>query len=198
QRPPCWTLLPYTTLFRSRGQHYRRRAPGFTTGCPPPFRGARGRTLGALRRIRALRPPDMAATLRHTRAAQCLAVRGRRPMTSRPPPRPPAGARPGPLVCARAAGRYTGRHDQLPALSWSAGKSGRHTIRAAHRPEEPPVTPPHTPSPRKAFGRLSLPERTYITDALRTETVGGVLLLLAAVAALVWANIPALGDSYTS
>ncbi|MFC9548941.1 Na+/H+ antiporter NhaA [Streptomyces sp. NPDC056956] len=60
------------------------------------------------------------------------------------------------------------------------------------------MTPPHTPSPRKAFGRLSLPERTYITDALRTETVGGVLLLLAAVAALVWANIPALGDSYTS
>ncbi|MFF2775230.1 Na+/H+ antiporter NhaA [Streptomyces sp. NPDC058052] len=41
---------------------------------------------------------------------------------------------------------------------------------------------------RKFLGRLSLPERRYLTDALRTETVGGVLLLVAAVAALVWAN----------
>ncbi|MBQ0974774.1 Na+/H+ antiporter NhaA [Streptomyces sp. RK31] len=53
-----------------------------------------------------------------------------------------------------------------------------------------------TPSPRKTFGRLSLPERNFVAEALRTETVGGVLLLLAAVAALVWANSPALGDSY--
>jgi NhaA family Na+:H+ antiporter len=51
---------------------------------------------------------------------------------------------------------------------------------------------------RKLFGRLSLPERTFVTDALRTETVGGVLLLAAAIAALVWANIPALHDSYES
>ncbi|MDN3268277.1 Na+/H+ antiporter NhaA [Streptomyces sp. MA15] len=55
-----------------------------------------------------------------------------------------------------------------------------------------------TPTPRKAFGRLSLPERNFVAEALRTETVGGVLLLLAAVAALVWANIPALQDSYES
>ncbi|WP_317444607.1 Na+/H+ antiporter NhaA [Streptomyces collinus] len=56
---------------------------------------------------------------------------------------------------------------------------------------------PRTPNTaRKVLGRLSLPERTYIVDALRTETVGGMLLLLAAVAALVWANIPALHDSY--
>ncbi|MBJ6615581.1 Na+/H+ antiporter NhaA [Streptomyces sp. I3(2020)] len=54
---------------------------------------------------------------------------------------------------------------------------------------------PH-PVPRKTFGRLSLPERNFVAEALRTETVGGVLLLLAAVAALVWANSPALGDSY--
>ncbi|MGW2643947.1 Na+/H+ antiporter NhaA [Streptomyces sp. NPDC001393] len=53
-------------------------------------------------------------------------------------------------------------------------------------------------APRKALGRLSLPERTFVADALRTETVGGVLLLLAAVAALVWANIPALHHSYES
>jgi NhaA family Na+:H+ antiporter len=51
---------------------------------------------------------------------------------------------------------------------------------------------------RKLFDRLSLPERTYVADALRTETVGGVLLLVAAVAALAWANIPALRDSYES
>ncbi|WP_372350575.1 Na+/H+ antiporter NhaA [Streptomyces sp. KL116D] len=49
---------------------------------------------------------------------------------------------------------------------------------------------------RKVLGRLSLPERNFVADALRTETVGGVLLLVAAVAALVWANIPALRHSY--
>ncbi|MFJ3105939.1 Na+/H+ antiporter NhaA [Streptomyces sp. NPDC086835] len=54
-----------------------------------------------------------------------------------------------------------------------------------------------SPAPRKILGRLSLPERNYVADALRTETVGGVLLLLAAVAALIWANTP-LGDSYTA
>ncbi|HZF86937.1 Na+/H+ antiporter NhaA [Streptomyces sp.] len=51
-------------------------------------------------------------------------------------------------------------------------------------------------TPRKVLGRLSLPERTYLADALRTETVGGVLLLVAAIAALLWANIPVLHDSY--
>ncbi|KQX45575.1 MULTISPECIES: Na+/H+ antiporter NhaA [unclassified Streptomyces] len=53
------------------------------------------------------------------------------------------------------------------------------------------------PTDRKFLGRLSLPERRYLADALRTETVGGVLLLVAAVAALVWANTP-LSDSYES
>ncbi|MGV9991078.1 Na+/H+ antiporter NhaA [Streptomyces sp. NPDC003374] len=60
------------------------------------------------------------------------------------------------------------------------------------------AAPRPTPAPRKVFGRLSLPERTFVMDALRTETVGGVLLLLAAVAALVWANVPALSASYES
>lgn len=50
---------------------------------------------------------------------------------------------------------------------------------------------------RKLLGRLSLPERNFVAEALRTETVGGVLLLVAAVAALVWANTP-LRDSYVS
>lgn len=55
---------------------------------------------------------------------------------------------------------------------------------------------PRTNSARKVLGRLSLPERTYVADALRTETVGGVLLLIATLAALTWANVPALHDSY--
>ncbi|MEW2396371.1 Na+/H+ antiporter NhaA [Streptomyces sp. NPDC046862] len=53
-------------------------------------------------------------------------------------------------------------------------------------------------STRKFLGRLSLPERNFVADALRTETVGGVLLLAAAVTALIWANVPALHDSYES
>ncbi|MGF6944207.1 Na+/H+ antiporter NhaA [Streptomyces auratus] len=44
------------------------------------------------------------------------------------------------------------------------------------------------------LGRMSLPERNYLADALRAETVGGILLLAAAVAALIWANT--LGGSY--
>ncbi|MET8474331.1 Na+/H+ antiporter NhaA [Streptomyces sp. NPDC006422] len=58
------------------------------------------------------------------------------------------------------------------------------------------MSAPKNKTGRKAFGRLSLPERTFVADALRTETVGGVLLLVAAVAALVWSNIPALHSSY--
>ncbi|WUI52136.1 Na+/H+ antiporter NhaA [Streptomyces sp. NBC_00414] len=42
-----------------------------------------------------------------------------------------------------------------------------------------------------------MPERTFVADALRTETVGGVLLLVAAVAALIWANTP-VRESYES
>lgn len=49
---------------------------------------------------------------------------------------------------------------------------------------------------RKLLGRLPLPERNFVADALRTETVGGVLLLAAAVTALLWANVPALRSSY--
>ncbi|MEV0783458.1 Na+/H+ antiporter NhaA [Streptomyces sp. NPDC050423] len=56
---------------------------------------------------------------------------------------------------------------------------------------------PAPPSPRRTFlGRQSLPERNFLTDALRTETVGGVILLVAAVAALIWANT--FGSSYTT
>ncbi|MET9378290.1 Na+/H+ antiporter NhaA [Streptomyces sp. NPDC002992] len=40
------------------------------------------------------------------------------------------------------------------------------------------------------FGLLPWPERQAVTEALRTETVGGLVLLAAAVVALVWANSP--------
>ncbi|MFH8371155.1 Na+/H+ antiporter NhaA [Streptomyces sp. NPDC018031] len=47
------------------------------------------------------------------------------------------------------------------------------------------------PRERSPFlGLLPLPERTAVTQALRTETVGGLVLLTAAVAALIWANTP--------
>ncbi|MFC8271900.1 Na+/H+ antiporter NhaA [Streptomyces sp. NPDC057271] len=57
--------------------------------------------------------------------------------------------------------------------------------------------PAPTPTDRRFLGRLSLPERQFVADALRAETVGGVLLLVAAIAALVWANSPA-SDSYAT
>ncbi|MFJ8533584.1 Na+/H+ antiporter NhaA [Streptomyces sp. NPDC093591] len=50
---------------------------------------------------------------------------------------------------------------------------------------------------RTFLGRLPLPERTFVADALRTETVGGVVLLAAAAVALVWANTP-LSEAYES
>ncbi|MEU9981747.1 Na+/H+ antiporter NhaA [Streptomyces sp. NPDC050856] len=47
------------------------------------------------------------------------------------------------------------------------------------------------PRERSPFlGLLPLPERNAVVQALRTETVGGLVLLVAAVVALVWANTP--------
>ncbi|WP_405537478.1 Na+/H+ antiporter NhaA [Streptomyces sp. NBC_00075] len=50
------------------------------------------------------------------------------------------------------------------------------------------------PAPRRErsvfLGLPSWPERAQVARALRTETVGGLLLLAAAVVALVWANTP--------
>ncbi|MEV6795245.1 Na+/H+ antiporter NhaA [Streptomyces sp. NPDC051320] len=47
------------------------------------------------------------------------------------------------------------------------------------------------------LGRLPRTERAYLADTLRTETVGGMLLLIAAITALAWANTP-LSHSYES
>ncbi|MET9928592.1 MULTISPECIES: Na+/H+ antiporter NhaA [unclassified Streptomyces] len=60
----------------------------------------------------------------------------------------------------------------------------------------PPTPAPPTPPRRTLLGMLPLPERTYLADALRTETVGGLILLAAAVTALIWANT--FGGSYAS
>ncbi|WP_426302615.1 Na+/H+ antiporter NhaA [Arthrobacter sp. R-11] len=53
---------------------------------------------------------------------------------------------------------------------------------------------PHPISPqspvRKVFARASFPEYQRVLAILRTETVGGALLLFATVAALLWANSP--------
>ena len=48
--------------------------------------------------------------------------------------------------------------------------------------------PPSPPPATRLFGRGSWPEVRRITDNLRAETVGGRLLVGAAIIALVWAN----------
>lgn len=51
--------------------------------------------------------------------------------------------------------------------------------------------------PRPVFGRGTWGEASRIADVLRQETVGGTLLVIGALIALVWANSPA-GDSYAA
>ncbi|WP_406069800.1 Na+/H+ antiporter NhaA [Micromonospora sp. NBC_01638] len=58
-------------------------------------------------------------------------------------------------------------------------------------------TPPSEQQPKmRLFSRSSWPQARHLADVLRTETVGGALLLLGAVIALIWANSP-WSDSYT-
>ncbi|MBA3326743.1 MAG: Na+/H+ antiporter NhaA [Solirubrobacterales bacterium] len=52
------------------------------------------------------------------------------------------------------------------------------------------------PTARRLFARASAREAARLADVLRRETVGGVLLMLAALVALVWINSP-WGDAYT-
>ena len=49
----------------------------------------------------------------------------------------------------------------------------------------------------RLFGRGTWPEASRIGEILRKETLGGVLLIVAAIAAIVWANSPG-GDGYAS
>jgi NhaA family Na+:H+ antiporter len=52
-------------------------------------------------------------------------------------------------------------------------------------------TPPPTPARFTVFGRGSYAESLRIGEILRKETVGGALLVAAAIVAMVWANSPA-------
>jgi Na+/H+ antiporter NhaA len=57
-------------------------------------------------------------------------------------------------------------------------------------------TDPQRTDKLPAFARPSAKERRYLADALRTETVGGMVLLTAAVIALVCANAPVISEWY--
>ena len=50
----------------------------------------------------------------------------------------------------------------------------------------------------KLLSRGTWREASYVAGFLRTETVGGAILLIAAVAALVWANSPSARPPCTS
>ncbi len=54
----------------------------------------------------------------------------------------------------------------------------------------PATSPPPTPARRLLQRTRNLADARFVAGALRTETVGGVLLLVAAAVALVWANSP--------
>ncbi|MFB0835251.1 Na+/H+ antiporter NhaA [Arthrobacter halodurans] len=53
------------------------------------------------------------------------------------------------------------------------------------------TTPHGRPGGETAFRRASYPEYLRITEILRKETVGGLVLIVAAAIAIVWANTPA-------
>ena len=60
---------------------------------------------------------------------------------------------------------------------------------------KPPAAPQQPGSSNAFFSRSTYPEYRRILAILRTETVGGALLLAATVVALIWANSPA-ADGY--
>lgn len=60
--------------------------------------------------------------------------------------------------------------------------------------ESPPTSPRAAPR-RRVFGRTNYPEVLRVGEILRKETIGGLLLIIAAIIALIWANSP-FADSY--
>ncbi|NHW46949.1 Na+/H+ antiporter NhaA [Paenarthrobacter sp. MSM-2-10-13] len=64
-----------------------------------------------------------------------------------------------------------------------------------HPSSQPAAPEPDSGSSSKVFSRSTYPEYRRILSILRTETVGGALLLAATVVALIWANSPA-ADGY--
>lgn len=71
------------------------------------------------------------------------------------------------------------------------------SVTSAPQPQQPQsgTTPPPSSPRRTILGRGSYAEALRIGEILRKETVGGALLVAAAVIALIWANSPA-SDSY--
>ncbi len=67
---------------------------------------------------------------------------------------------------------------------------GMGGLRAYARCPEVPPMPAAPREPSVFLGLLPWPERVQVARALRTETVGGLVLLIAALVALVWANTP--------
>ncbi|GGL45550.1 Na+/H+ antiporter NhaA [Phycicoccus endophyticus] len=61
----------------------------------------------------------------------------------------------------------------------------------------PPLPTPRSPERRRVFNRPSWAEAQLVADALRTETIGGAILLFAAVLAIALVNSPA-ADAYTA
>ncbi|MGJ9401661.1 Na+/H+ antiporter NhaA [Arthrobacter sp. KK5.5] len=56
---------------------------------------------------------------------------------------------------------------------------------------QPPTKPPIQPSSDTAFRRSSYTEHLRISEILRKETIGGLVLIVAAAVAIIWANTPA-------
>jgi NhaA family Na+:H+ antiporter len=67
----------------------------------------------------------------------------------------------------------------------------------AATPKEPNLSAPNHSRPNRVLTRGSFAEATRIAEILRQETVGGALLLVGTLVALVWINSPA-SDSYTA
>lgn len=62
---------------------------------------------------------------------------------------------------------------------WVSARISAHKVYAVSAPSK---------KPRTFLDRLSVPEGTFVADALRQETTGGVLLLIAAVLGLIFVN----------
>ncbi|WP_079035688.1 Na+/H+ antiporter NhaA [Streptomyces albus] len=88
-------------------------------------------------------------------------------------------------------------HDPNPSPAPRNAPPAGHQADGQAESRTPPghraPTSERTPRRSVFLGRLPLGERTFLADALRTETVGGTLLLAAAVLALLLANTGASG-----
>ena len=73
----------------------------------------------------------------------------------------------------------------------------REVWSATRLPSAPEDSDDHRAPPPLVLPAPDQAESTFLGDLLRQETVGGAIVLVAAVVAVVWANSP-LGDAYQS